>query len=77
MSKVRGGGQEEIPHVQGKRNPSKIVGTERGYQKADRLKPQSQTTSQMITWTTALSNSVKLNHDVWGHPRRPGHGGEV
>ena len=32
---------EEIPHVQGKRNPSKMVGTERGHQRADRLKPQS------------------------------------
>ena len=37
---------EEIPHVQGKRNPSKMVGAERGHQRADRLKPQSQTTSQ-------------------------------
>ena len=37
---------EEIPHVQGKRNPSKMVGTDRGYQRADRLKPQSQTTGQ-------------------------------
>ena len=24
-----------------------------------------------------MSNSVKLSHAVWGHPRRPGHGGEV
>ena len=45
-SKVRSGGQEEITHVQGKRNPSKTVGAERGHQRADRLKPQSQTTSQ-------------------------------
>ena len=37
---------EEIPHIQGKRNPSKMVGTERGHQMADRLKPRSQTTSQ-------------------------------
>ena len=28
------------------RNPSKMVGTERRHQRADRLKPQSQTTSQ-------------------------------
>ena len=34
------------PHIQGKRNPSKTVGTERGDQRADRLKLQSQTTSQ-------------------------------
>ena len=33
--------REEIPHVQGKRNPSKTVGAERGHQRADRLKSQS------------------------------------
>ena len=31
----------------------------------------------LITWTTALSNSMKLSHAVWGHPRWVGHGGEV
>ena len=39
-------GPEDIPHVQGKRNPSKTVGDERGHQRAERLKPQSQKTSQ-------------------------------
>ena len=29
---------EEIPHVLGKRNPSKMVGAEREHQGADRLK---------------------------------------
>ena len=38
--------REEILHVQGKRNPTKTVGAERGHQRADTLKPQSQTTSQ-------------------------------
>ena len=33
-------------HIQGKRNPSKTVGTERWHQRADRLKPQSETTIQ-------------------------------
>ena len=33
--------------------------------------------TNLITWTTALSNSVKLSHAVWGHPRWMGHGGEV
>ena len=37
---------EEIPHIQGKRNPSQTVGTEKGHQRADRQKPQSQKTSQ-------------------------------
>ena len=46
MFKVRRGGHEEIPLIQGKRNPSEMVGVARGHQRADRLKPQSQTTSQ-------------------------------
>ena len=29
------------------------------------------------TRTTALSNSMKLSHALWGHPRWRGHGGEV
>ena len=65
-------------HIQGKRNPSKTVGVARGHQRADTLKPYSQKTSQSNhTTTTALSNSMKLSHAVWGHPRRAGHCGEV
>ena len=30
---------EEIPHIQGKRNPSKTVHVARGHQRADTLKP--------------------------------------
>ena len=57
---------EEIPHVQGKRNPSKTVGVARGHQRADTLKPYSQKTSQSNhTRTTALSNSMKLSHALW------------
>ena len=53
---------EEIPHAQGKRNPSKTVGVVRGHQRANTLKPYSQKTSQSNhTRTTALSNSVKLS----------------
>ena len=53
---------EEIPHAQGKRNPSQTVGVARGHQRADTLKPYSQKTSQSNhTRTTALSNSVKLS----------------
>ena len=37
---------EEITHVQGKRNPSKMLDVARGHQRADTLKPQSQKTSQ-------------------------------
>ena len=55
---------EEIPHGQGKRNSSKVVGVARGHQRADTLKPYSQKTSQSNhTRTTALSNSMELSHD--------------
>ena len=55
--------REEIPHAQGKRNPSKMVGVARGHQRADALKPYSQKTSQSNhTRTTALSNSMKPSH---------------
>ena len=48
--------REEIPHAQGKRNPSKTVGVARGHQRANTLKPYSQKTSQSNrTRTTALS----------------------
>ena len=61
-SKVRSS-CEEIPHAQGKRNPSKMLGVARGHQRADTLKPYSQKTSQSNhTRTTALSNSMKPSH---------------
>ena len=79
-SKVRSSGctllesREEIPHAQGKRNPSKMVGVARGHHRADTLKPFSQKTSQSNhTRNTALSNSMKPSYA----PRRAGHGGEV
>ena len=54
---------EEIPHTQGKRNPSKMVGVARGHQTADTLKPYSQKTSQSNhTRTRAFSNSMKPSH---------------
>ena len=78
-SKVRSSGcalleqLEEIPQVQGKRNPSKIVGVARGHQRANTLKPYSHKTSQSNhARTTTLSNSMKLSHALWGHPRRAG-----
>ena len=37
-----GAAWEEIPHAQGKRNPSKMVGAARGHQRADTLKPYSE-----------------------------------
>ena len=53
----------EIPHAQGKRNPSKMVDVARGHQRADTLKPYSQKTSRSNrTRTTALSNSMKPSH---------------
>ena len=55
---------EEIPYVQGKRNPCKTVGAKTGHQRTDRLKPQSQTTSQSDHTDHSLSNSMKLSHPV-------------
>ena len=60
----------------GKRNPSKMVGLQEGI-RGQTLKPQSQKTSQSDHRTTVLSNSKKLSHAMWGHPRRSGRGGEV
>ena len=57
-SKVSSRGHEEIPHVQGKGNPRKTVGVERGHHRADRLKPRSQKTSQSDHTDHSL---VKLN----------------
>ena len=68
-SKVRRGVREEIPHIQDKRNPSKMIGVARGHQRADTQKPYSQKTSKSNhTRTTALYNSMKLSHALWGHP---------
>ena len=47
-SRVRSS-REEIPHAQGKRNPSKMVGVVRGHQRADTLKPYSQKLVNLIT----------------------------
>ena len=41
-----GAAVKRYPHSQSKRNPSKMVGVARGHQRADTLKPQSQTTGQ-------------------------------
>ena len=50
-----------------------MVGVARRHQRADTLKPYSQKTSQFNhTRTTALSNSMKLSHALWGHPRQAG-----
>ena len=47
-----------------------MVGVARGHQRANTLKPYSRKTSQSNhTRTTALSNSMKLSHALWGHPR--------
>ena len=63
--------REEIPHAQGKRNPSKMVGVARGHQRGDTLKPYSQKMNQSNhTRTTALSNSMKLSHARGATPDR-------
>ena len=82
-SKVRSSGctllnsREEIPHIQGKTNPSKTVGVARGIRGQTHWNHNHRKLANLITWTTALSNSMKLSHGLWGHPRQMGHGGEV
>ena len=72
VSKVRSSG-EEIPHTQGKRNPSKIVDVARGYSEGRHTETILQKTSQSNhTRTTALSNSMRL-----GHASRATQGGRV
>ena len=75
------GAAVKIPHAQGKRNASKMVGVARGHQRADTLKSYSQKTSQCIhTRTTALSNSMKPSHALRATQdgrRGPQDGGEV
>ena len=57
------GAAVKIPHAQGKRNPSKMVGVARRHQRADTLKLYSQKTRQSNhTRTTTLSSSMKPSH---------------
>ena len=55
--------REEIPHVQGKRKPSKTVGTKGIRGQIDRNHNHRQSAS-LTTWTTTLSNSMELSHAV-------------
>ena len=73
-----GAAVKRYPTPKVKRYPSKRVSVARGHQRADTLKPYSQKTSQSnYSRTTALYNSMKLSHALWGNPRWAGHGGEV
>ena len=75
MSKVRSRVQEEIPQVQCQRNPVRWSAL-RWHQKPERQKPHHRKLTNLIKWTTALSNSMKL----WAMPctatKTGGHGGE-
>ena len=51
---------------------AKVLESQLQHHRADRLKPQLQTTSQSDHRTT-----MKLSHAVWGHPRWTGYGGEI
>ena len=54
---------EDIPHVQGKRNPSnKKVDIAREHQRADTMKPKSQKTSQSDHTDHSLLNKTKPCH---------------
>ena len=61
--RIAGTTVKRYPHIQDKRNPSKMVGVAREHQREETLKPFSQKTSQSNhTRTTALSSSMKLSH---------------
>ena len=64
--------REEIPHIQGKRNPSKRVGVARGYQKSDTLTPQSQTTSQSDHKDHSLVSLNEIKRCCVGLPKMDG-----
>ena len=81
-----GSSREKIPYVQGQnqqplgdtphpnqRNHSNMVGTERGHQRTDRLKPQSQKNYQSNHMEPAFSISMKL----WAMPCRATQEGQV
>ena len=73
-----GAAVKRYPRPKVRETQVKMVGVAKGHQRADTLKPYSQKISQSNhSRTTALSNSVKLSHALWGHPRLAGHGGEV
>ena len=58
------------------RNPSKMIGVARGIRGQIHWNHNHRKLVNLISRTTALSNSMKLSHAVWGHPR-VGHDGEV
>ena len=63
---------EEIPNVQGKRNPSKMAGAERGHQRADRLKPQLQKSSQSDDSDHSLVSLSEMKPCRVGPPKTGG-----
>ena len=62
-----------LPHVQDQRNPSKTVGTEEGLRGQANWNHNHRKLANLITWTTALSNTMKL----WAMPRRVTQGRRV
>ena len=63
---------EEIPHIQGKRNPSKMVGVQEGIRDQTHWNHNHRKLANLITRTTALPNSVKLSHAMRGPPKTNG-----
>ena len=54
-----------------------MVGVARGIRGQTHWNHTHRKLVNLITWTTALSNSMKLSHALWGHPRLAGHGGQA
>ena len=53
-------GREEITHAQGKRNPNKMVVLQEGIRGHTHWNHNHRKLANLVTWTTALSNSMKL-----------------
>ena len=87
MQEGQRGGCEEIPLVQDKDQQLCFAGAAmKRYPMSKVLQEASEGRHtnhnhrklvNLITRTTALSNSIKLSQAVWGHPGRVGHGGEL
>ena len=62
MSKVRGSGYEEMPHIQGKRTPVRQQALREGIRGQADGNHSHREPANLVKRTTALSNSVRLSN---------------
>ena len=61
--------REEIPHVQVKETQRRWQVSRGSIRGQTHRNHNHRKLVNLITWTTALSSSMKLNHAMWGLPR--------